>query len=1119
MPVQEKLPTVNQAFHYFPQDHLSAELKDILSKVANFTAPQWETYKSQNPNISPSVSSKITQTLAAYETVFTTAEQPPDRSQEPEKKQGAQTSSSMHNQPHEHQAKYIDEDHRYLELAGENQSGFEKTLEKKYGKDWKKNNQAKLELDRYINGQTFPVDKNTKSLKSETLKQFYKEHKQKRHELQKKVKATEQQLEKLKVSRKNPLVKFVQFKSKTNQLKKERDALKNHIDTLKHYHENERQRIHEHSSDDVNVQQTHASIEKNRRKILRKSQKQQQAIEKQKEEIRTQIEETIKQKNQESNGTDTKQFEADERQKAEHQIQSLEQKQEQTREQAAKRIQAREEKQWEKFVKKHPEKTRTYALPPEKATDQDIALSRSIFQAKQRVDASEEQKKRRGTQPQITTTTQVNTTHTITRADHPQTLLATPIHPHQKAGEETEEQRGQRTGRRITWKDRFLGKESHAPSGLYGGRYGAAGKRISISKAPRLNMGRLRGRVSSLGASFSSRFMPQNSEPQQEQRELPFQLPNLINTGNDIYNTAQNVKSAVQMAQKAAQAARAVQIAIAAANPITWIVIGIILGLCLLVIIIIIIFGGGTMPQDTLQQNQQTLSGPPTGTNNPTIPGLIYSKTGPISVDNGSQITYTVSVAYTGTDDTVTVIDTLPPKTKFISASGNPDFIRRDGSDPTSEITGVSWNLSKQNNSQTLSTTAEESSSQFPQDIYRSYGFPTPTTPETMSTQVLQNYKNYLQPNVQKAGAATGVDPAIITMWAWLETGINSYASNCNDLIKNNPNYYCDHGLWQVGYGIQVYDHLKNLTEAFNAMHAGETVQSVGQKVIDGSATRGIGGAITQPSAVFPDISINELVQKAQQGDKDARMYAAILMKDDGIGAYLIGKTFKGIIGPNLAKTMQGWSSSYYDPQKIVNYIAGVYQAGISASASSEPARSYSFTLVLEPTENDIYVTNTLRATANGQSLVTPPSGGVKSGNACTEPYEGTGYCSVEYLKQFFGDNAIKASLICQAESGSNPFAKNETCSTNDYSVGLFQINLIAHCPGAFSGQFCSRTVINETKKNECERKYKDNPEENIKYAAGLSKNGADWTQWGTWLHGAGGKPAVKTILTQCGIQ
>jgi len=119
----------------------------------------------------------------------------------------------------------------------------------------------------------------------------------------------------------------------------------------------------------------------------------------------------------------------------------------------------------------------------------------------------------------------------------------------------------------------------------------------------------------------------------------------------------------------------------------------------------------------------------------------------------------------------------------------------------------------------------------------------------------------------------------------------------------------------------------------------------------------------------------------------------------------------------------------------------------------------------------------------------------------------GSGPCSVENLLPYFDnsvDKATKASKICNRESGSNPMSKNDGClngSSCDYSIGLFQVNLLAHCPGAFSSYSCPRggpascTVGNRSILEACERRLLD-PVENIKEAVRISSNGTNWVPW-----------------------
>lgn len=117
----------------------------------------------------------------------------------------------------------------------------------------------------------------------------------------------------------------------------------------------------------------------------------------------------------------------------------------------------------------------------------------------------------------------------------------------------------------------------------------------------------------------------------------------------------------------------------------------------------------------------------------------------------------------------------------------------------------------------------------------------------------------------------------------------------------------------------------------------------------------------------------------------------------------------------------------------------------------------------------------------------------------------GSGYCSVDNLMKYFSNEeaAIKASMICQQESGSNPFTVNKGCLTGksvDYSIGLFQINLLAHCPEAFSSygwEPPSCKIGKYSILKQCEQAYLD-PETNILKAVNLSGNGRNWCAWKT---------------------
>ena len=135
----------------------------------------------------------------------------------------------------------------------------------------------------------------------------------------------------------------------------------------------------------------------------------------------------------------------------------------------------------------------------------------------------------------------------------------------------------------------------------------------------------------------------------------------------------------------------------------------------------------------------------------------------------------------------------------------------------------------------------------------------------------------------------------------------------------------------------------------------------------------------------------------------------------------------------------------------------------------------------------------------------------------------GRDYCSVEYLRAYFPTlgAAQRASIICNRESGGNPFAQNKSCLTGgtDYSLGLFQFNQLAHCSSDLLARFSSSNysgagfnarsifqyirdypaspcqILNQSVLNMCEEAMM-NPDYNIKKAVDLSENGTSWYHW-----------------------
>src|SRR5581483_3250747 len=145
------------------------------------------------------------------------------------------------------------------------------------------------------------------------------------------------------------------------------------------------------------------------------------------------------------------------------------------------------------------------------------------------------------------------------------------------------------------------------------------------------------------------------------------------------------------------------------------------------------------------------------------------------------------------------------------------------------------------------------------------------------------------------------------------------------------------------------------------------------------------------------------------------------------------------------------------------------------------------FDYKLKATQDNTYIINQASAT-------TTAGGG--SGNSCSQSHEGTGYCSVQNLSQYFSSNVVIASMICQAESGSNPQRTNKVCP--DYSIGLFQVNEYAWCPAARPHAAPACYFENNSARDACEQQLLD-PIQNIQKAVQISGGGVNWGPWSTW--------------------
>ncbi len=409
-------------------------------------------------------------------------------------------------------------------------------------------------------------------------------------------------------------------------------------------------------------------------------------------------------------------------------------------------------------------------------------------------------------------------------------------------------------------------------------------------------------------------------------------------------------------------------------NPVGWVILAVIIFIIILVLILLI-FGAGDY------QSRLGIGGNPVVNISKTVNK--ESVPNPIAGSADSDITFTINVSYSGNPSQITITDPIPDNAEFVSADNNPTLFDANGNQTTntSLTKTVKWTL-ESNANQSSSISGQTTSASFDQKKFESYGFPAPNNPnpKIFDEEILKRWKQVM-PQAVIASEKLGVDIGILGWWIWTESNGADYCfENCVDGTNTvNSTCYCsisagDNCLWQVGiFGNHPQYTKTSLEKAISEMHSGKTIQQIGQAVIDQSKNRCLNGrSITNPS-VFPNITtVNELLQRAEKDDKEAKLALATLYKDDGIGAYLLAKHFLDIgMNNNLAHTIDMWdkeeNSGHYTKQNVINYIKAVYDAGITG-ASGLGAGSKSFTITLRPKINtkDTYIINQAFADALG---------------------------------------------------------------------------------------------------------------------------------------------------------
>jgi hypothetical protein len=101
------------------------------------------------------------------------------------------------------------------------------------------------------------------------------------------------------------------------------------------------------------------------------------------------------------------------------------------------------------------------------------------------------------------------------------------------------------------------------------------------------------------------------------------------------------------------------------------------------------------------------------------------------------------------------------------------------------------------------------------------------------------------------------------------------------------------------------------------------------------------------------------------------------------------------------------------------------------------------------------------------EPVVGPPAGGPGAGTCSS----GTGLCSPETLRPVWGDLAELASQVCNKESSGDSTALNDDCLngiTADYSVGLFQINMLDRCPKGIDRDGSQCWIVDQNELEKC---------------------------------------------------
>ncbi|MBI2593223.1 hypothetical protein HYW44_01095 [Candidatus Daviesbacteria bacterium] len=259
-------------------------------------------------------------------------------------------------------------------------------------------------------------------------------------------------------------------------------------------------------------------------------------------------------------------------------------------------------------------------------------------------------------------------------------------------------------------------------------------------------------------------------------------------------------------------------------------------------------------------------------------------------------------------------------------------------------------------------------------NLYGIGALPYPNKPISLTESERSRLINYFLPYAYSAAKIVGSDWRLMAMWAKKEVELVNFFDNCldgnkdfgrdADLSQNTPcTGWVKDGApnWQVGWGVYPYQWIDFISEAIAVMRPGESIQQIGQRVIDESSDINryaqSGNARFQPPndpitnpEFFPDnISLNEIIEGAKpvgEGDRsrtcrveinknsdpsqdpkdcNMRQLLGILMKDPAISAYFLALNWKGVTQSNVNSEIDRQGG--YNLQEVSNILSGIEEA------------------------------------------------------------------------------------------------------------------------------------------------------------------------------------------------